>query len=114
MPNFYEQRMLQAEQIGCLPVSDAINHVYGSTATLLEKPTGKHTLVLVADKGGFRLRVGDYVASGMPSTEYPAAGVTNGSGALYLGQGGVLVMPGPSDVTVKGYAADSVLTYYWI
>lgn len=48
------------------------------------------------------------------ATEFPAASVTDGSGSVYIPDKGNLIMYGIQECTVRGYAADSVLTYYWI
>ncbi|WP_421994542.1 hypothetical protein [Roseococcus sp.] len=100
---------------GAMPLAPEINHVVGTAAMLLARPSGERFLVLRADKGGFRVRRGDFAASGMPATELPDAAVTDGSGALYLAEGQTLPIPcnAASVFTVKGYAAASVLTYFW-
>lgn len=111
------QRPLSPEAIGAVPVSDRISHVVGTTATLLTKPAGAQVLYLVAEKGVFRLRVGDQTSS-MPADPYPAATVTNGSGGFLLrsvgDQSQGIPMPAPNRVTVKGYSSDAVLSYYWL
>lgn len=111
------QRPMPPEATGASPVSDKIFHIVGTTATLLTKPLGAQTLYLTADKGIFRLRVGDHVAD-MPADPYPSASVTDGSGAFLLRAVGDypqgMAIPAPNRVTVKGYSADSVLSYYWL
>lgn len=115
MANYHGQRLIPVENIGDIkPISDEINSVVGDTATLIEKPEGNFVaLVLMSDNGSFRVRLGDKTAE-MPATEFPAASVSDGTSGLLLGPGWWTTLPAPSAVTVKGYAADSVLTYYWI
>lgn len=98
-----------------VPLGAAINHVVGTATTKLTNPGGARFLVLMADKGTWRLRKGDRVASGMPATALPVVSVTDGSGATALLEGGRIVMQvDMRDYTVRGYAADSVLTYTWL
>ncbi|CAO3460807.1 hypothetical protein [Azospirillum argentinense] len=101
-------------EVGSLPLSHAINHIVGAVTFLLERPAGAKHLVLAADRGGWRVRVGAFGADAMPATEYPAGVVNNGTGAYYLPAGSAVTIPAPGLVTVRGYAADSVLTYYWL
>jgi hypothetical protein len=93
----------------------ALNVVYGVTAVLLEKPTGKSGLILRATKGSFNVRTGDRVSAGMPAAFAPGAAVTDGSGAWPLAEGDTIeITPAPSAVTVRGYASTDALTYAWI
>lgn len=109
------QRVLPAEALGALPIPDTVDCVVGATATLLTRPTNARTaLVLLCDKGGFRVRLGDYHASGMPGAINPGASVTDGSAGVLVAEGASVVLGAPEKITVKGYAADSVLTYYWL
>lgn len=117
MANYGGQRIISVEDMGALALSDEVNAVVGTSATKITKPTGAlkaKALVLMSDKGGFRVRRGDFVSSGMPTVEYPTVSVTDGTGGLYIPSGGFVILPAPDQVTVKGYAADSVLTYYWL
>lgn len=100
--------------LGVLPLATNINAVVGTTPTVLSPPGGTFPrfLVLVADKGGFRVRRGS-VAGAMPATEFPAASVTNNLAGLYIPVGVSRILPA-AQVTVVGYAADSALTYYWL
>jgi hypothetical protein len=104
----------ESAHLGILPLAGAVNAVVGVTAVALTKPTTARFLVLRADKGGFRLRRGDVVAD-MPAAEFPTTAVTNGSAGWHVAEGQTLTLPDTvSAVTVKGYAATSVLTYYWV
>jgi hypothetical protein len=67
----------------------------------------------MADRGGWRLALGDRTAS-MPGDEFPATSQTDGSGTAYLAGGTSTRLSGPGQVTVRAYAADSVLTYWWL
>ena len=111
------QRPISPEALGAAPVADIINQLVGMTATLLTKPQGAQALYLVAEKGIFRLRVGDHV-SDMPAAAYPATSVTNGSGGFLLRAVGdqqqPIAIPAPNKVTVKGYSDDATLSYYWM
>jgi hypothetical protein len=115
-PVRYGQYKMTPVDLGALPLSDQVNHIVGTAVTLITKPTwtnGRPSgLVLLSENGGFRVAVGDRTAT-MPTLETPAATVADNTGTLYLGHGGKIVLPGPDTVTIKGYAADSVLTYYW-
>lgn len=109
------QRIMALDDIQNLPLAADVNAVYGQTATLLTAPVGARLLVLNADKGTWRYALGDRTSSpAMPSTALPAASITDGTGAMMLGEGDRIVLPGPKFVTVKGYAADSALTWYWV
>jgi hypothetical protein len=94
-------------------IPGSVHSVYGSTATLLTRPTGATTLVLMADKGAWRVRVGDHVVSGMPAAADPTASITDGTGAVKIKEGEYVSIPSPAEVTVKGYAGTDALTYFW-
>ena len=100
-----------------MPLSATINALVGTVSTLLTKPTGATWLVLFADKGGFRVRQGDHSATGdniMPATLVPAASVSDGSVGLACNVGQTLALPAGNKFTIKQYAADSCVTYYWV
>jgi hypothetical protein len=99
--------------VGEVPLDAEVNHVVGTTATTLTRPANAKFLVLAADKNAFRLRKG--AGASMPAQALPAASVTDGTGALYLPEGKTVTLPvfDTTAVTVKGYDAGSVLTYYW-
>ncbi len=110
---------LQGQRLSALHDDDAtvlsseVNHVVGMVPTLLARPVGRRELILTTDRGGWRLALGDRTAS-MPGDELPAASVTDGSGAAYLAAGKSMRLSGPAQVTVRAYASDSVLTYWWL
>ena len=109
------QRIMALDDIQNLPLANDVNAVYGQAATLLTAPAGARLLVLNADKGTWRYALGDRTSSpAMPGTALPGAAITDGSGAMMLKEGDRIVLPGPRYLTVKGYAADSALTYYWV
>lgn len=116
MPADYKgQRVISPEDLGALPIASEINHVVGTNAKKLSRPSpNARVLVLMADKGSWRLRLGDHVASGMPSAVDPTTEVTDGSGAYKVAEGTKHVLAAAGEVTVQGYAATDVLTYYWL
>lgn len=103
-----------------LPLSDEINCVIGTDSASISRLSSTTTIVnynilsLKADKGGFRVRLGNISNAAMPADEVPGAAVTDGTGGWYIKEGTTLNLPNPQIVTVKGYAADSVLSYIWI
>lgn len=110
--NLRGQSVPSPEALGTLPLASEINSHVGTSKLLITRPAGARTgLVLMADKGSFRVRSGDV---DMPSTLQPAASVTDGTGGLLLSEGAALVLAAPSEVSIQGYAADSVVTYYWL
>ena len=107
------QRVPALEECGAMALAGELGHVVGTNPTLLARPADKRMLVLMADRGGWRVALGDRTAT-MPTDEQPAASVTDGSGAAYLAAGAALRLAGPARLTVRAYAADSVLTYWWL
>jgi hypothetical protein len=112
--NWRSQRKAEADEVGAITLAEDVYTVYGSTATKLTRPAGTTMLVLHADKGGWRLRMGDRVSAGMPSAVDPGAAITDGTGAIKLKEGDRLVLTAPAEVTVKAYNATDALTYYWL
>lgn len=110
---------LQGQRLAALPddnamvLSSEINHVVGPVPTLLARPEGRRMLLVTADRGGWRIALANRTVS-MPGAELPAASVTDGSGAAYLVAGESMRLSGPAQVTVRAYASDSVLTYWWL
>lgn len=97
-------------------IGAVINSVYGSAATRLQRPASpapSSGLRIKADKGAWRIRVGN-VTGAMPAAALPTAAVSDGTGGWYLPEGQEMLLDGLDDYTVKGYAVDSVLTYTWI
>jgi hypothetical protein len=91
-----------------------VNVVYGSTALKLTKPAGKSLLVVASRKGDWNVRLGDQTAGGMSAAFLNGAAITNGSGGWPIKDGTEKTFVVPvGDVTVKGYAADSELAYFW-
>lgn len=108
------QDIIDVQASGAVAVANTVDCCYGVEATLLTAPaTAKH-LVLIAQRGGFTLRLGDRVAAGMPAAFLPSADITNGTAGVPIPEGQTLVIPAPTLCTVKGYAADSALIYYFI
>jgi len=114
MSDRYKQKAETHVALAALPVAGEVHHVVGSTATLLTRPAGMTMLVLAADKGNWRFRMGDRTSAGMPAAFQPAATVSDGSGAFGIREGARQVFTAAALSTVKGYNADDVLTYYWL
>lgn len=107
-------RRISPEAAGAVALSDTIKAVYGTTATVLTAPAGDYKmLVMMADVGDWRVRLGS-VAGSMPASADPGAAITDGTGGAKIGEGKSLVIPCNGSVTVKGYTATSVLTYWWL
>lgn len=114
MASLLGQDLIDLESMGAIALPNEINHIYGTTAKKLVSPDGARALVVMADKGGWRIRTGDFESSGMPATELPAAAVTDGSGGWYIPELQAYVLPAAVVFTFKGYAANSVLSYGWL
>lgn len=105
--------------INALALSDRINTVRGVTPTLITNSAQYNSaltsiLVLHAEAGGWRVRLGDHTTSGMPDNEMPLASISDGSGSLYIPAGETKVLSAPRYITVKGFSQDSCLTYYFL
>lgn len=111
--DLHGQRNAGPPDDGTVVLASEINHVVGTAPALLARPPGRRVLHLMADKGGWRLALGDRTAS-MPGDEFPAASLTDGSGLAYLAGGRSMTLTGPSQVTVRAYVNDSVLTFWWL
>jgi hypothetical protein len=111
--DLHGQRNAAPNDDGSMVLGSEINHVVGMAPTLLARPPGRRVLHLTADKGGWRMALGDRTAS-MPGDEFPATSLIDGSGAVYLAAGKSMTLSGPSQVTVRAYANDSVLTFWWL
>lgn len=113
MTDLHGQRVISPEAMQAIALGE-VNVVYGSTATLLTRPAGKTVLVLRADAGSFRLRLGDHVSTGMPTAFAPGAAISDGTGSWALAANAERIMPAPATMTVKGYAGTDALSYYWL
>ena len=111
--DLHGQRTAAPHDVRSTVLASEINHVVGTTPTLLARPPGRRVLHLMADKGGWRLALGDRTAS-MPGDEFPVTSLTDGTGVAYLAAGRTMTLTGPSQVTVRAYASDSVLTFWWL
>lgn len=108
--NYHGQKRSTVEDVGSIALPEEINHVVGTTATVLTKPNFARHLVLHAEAGDWRLKTGSFPSLGSTA---PAASVTDGSGSLLLKEGDQLVIPAPDTFTVKGPSSGSILTYIW-
>lgn len=106
------------DRASAMALSEYIFHHVGIAAKLISIPSeddgGAKLLVLRADKGNWRVRLGDRVATGMPTTENPSVSDVDGTGAWLLKEDETIVIAAPVDITVKGYVGDSVLSYFWL
>lgn len=107
------QKVPSADQIGLLAVSDAVQHLKGTTATVIAKPSNdKSILVLMVEEGNFRYTIGD-TTSTIGNTD-PSASVTNGSGSVKITKGAPVAFAAPTSFTARGYTANDILTYWWL
>lgn len=102
------------DRAGAMALSESMNVLVGSTPLLMERPEGATLLVLYAQKGGFTLRLGDFVSSGMPAALDAAASLADGNAGYPINEKQRLVLSAPLEITAKGYAADSALHWYWL
>lgn len=109
--NYHGQKRATLENSGAVPIPEEIYHVYGSAATVLTRGSPARHLVLVAEVGDWRIKPGTF---GSLSSAAPSASVTDGSGSLLLKEGDQLVIPAPDVISVRGPAAGSILTYFWV
>lgn len=108
-------RRISPEAAGAVALSDTIKAVVGTTAVAITKPVGDFKLLcLQAAKGDWAIRLGDFHTSGMPAAAVPSVAVTDGTGGWRIPEGRELVIPCTGTVTVKGYASDSALSYFWL
>lgn len=107
-----KQFVLNYPDSGVLPLGDEINHLVGTTATLLEAPAGARYFFYKVENKNFRAMLGDQ--TGSISASAPGASVTNGTGSWKLTEGSSGVLPAATELTVKGDDAAAILTYYWV
>lgn len=113
MADHARQRRADVADVGAISLSDAIFHLKGDVATVLVRPANASMLVLIAEVGDWRVKLGDK-DDAMPAAYAVAASVVDGTGAHGLPELESVVITAPHQVTVKGYTANDVLTYYWI
>ena len=107
-------KQLTAEDLGLVLLGD-VNHVYGNTVTLLEKPTGVVGILFLAESGDWRIKKGDFSTGGGALTATPpSADVEDGTGSWKLQETDKQAFQALNAFTVIGSAADSILTYFWI
>ena len=61
--DLHGQRNAAPDDDGSMVLGSEINHVVGTAPTLLARPPGRRVLHLMADKGGWRMALGDRTAS---------------------------------------------------
>jgi hypothetical protein len=106
------QTILTATELGLLPISDEIQHLKGNTATKLTRPTGCTSLVVHAEVGVWRFKLGDHEGSFSYAT--PSATVDDGTGSCKLDEDEKQAFQAPAEITFVGQDASAILTYYWI
>jgi len=95
-------------------ISNKINTIVGTTATLLTRPDGfVSTLVIVSELHNWRYALGDRTDSMSAAVTGPAYTITDDSGDMLL-RAYETARFRVSSVTVKGYQASSKLTYFWV
>lgn len=115
------QRPISPNEVAAIPLSNLVFHVFGNTPTLLIKPDGLYSvLVIKSVVGGFNVSMGNRTGAGTGFTGdmpvgLPVAANANGTGAVHFSVGESLVLPGEklAVVTVAGDDAASVITYWW-
>lgn len=106
---------MRSEQIGAIPLTEAVNANYGTNAVYIQPPdSDRKNLVLYAQVGSVAIRAGDKTTAMAAITEQPGADITDGSAHVSIKEGAVMVLLAPQGVTLKGFAANSVATYWWV
>lgn len=110
-PDWQSQPALNSTQVGAVPLSPNVNTLVGAGPNLISG--GGRLLTLVADRGSFRVRLGDVVAGMAATTEYPATSIVDGSSGLFLPEGASIVLPAVT-ITVKGFhATENPVLSFW-
>jgi hypothetical protein len=109
------QSIVDVASLGAVAIPDDIYTHVGTAAKYLDDhlPTTGVITTLVARKGDWVFRIGDFESSGMPSVVDPAASVTDGSGTIKLTEGSSIILPGIVGVTVKGFNSTDALDYFY-
>lgn len=104
------------------PLNQVVDHVVGSTRTLITRPPsnlGLKRVALQVEAGAFRVAAGDrssdtgFTAAAPSATTYEDT-LEEGGGGLLLQGADVRVMPMPSQLTVVGNGAGAVLTFWFL
>lgn len=103
--------MYNNESIETLPLPKQVYSIVGTGANTIKRPSFSGTIFLYPQKGNWNVRVGNALSQ---ATEQPLASVNDGSGAVLLYEKSGIPFQVADEVTVRGYGADSVLTYWWI
>lgn len=105
-----------AQDLGLLPMNEAIDKVVANTATVLTRPNGYSILVMQAEAGDWQLKPGDYEGA-FPddaSLTETTADTTAGNAVWVLAEGKEMAIAAPDEITVQGADSNSVLRYYWV
>ena len=99
--------------VGAVPLATEINAVVGTSSTTLTRPANAKFLHIRVDVGAFLIRNGSGAI--MPSVEFPASTVADGTAALRLPAGASQTFPVADTpaITVKGFGATPSMTYFW-
>jgi hypothetical protein len=104
-------------------INEKIDHVVGSTPTLILRPPRMSRIVISIEVGSFAFKPGDHVALPLATT---APGATTFADTLEEGTGRLLlskvandshevfVLPMPDQLTVVGSAGGDILTFWFI
>lgn len=66
--NLLGQQVLSAREMGLVPLGN-VKHLYGNTATVLERPDNATAIVLDVESGSFRAQVGDTATATASATD---------------------------------------------
>lgn len=75
---------------------------------------GRGVYVDITSAGSGTITIEDDPATALPGTALNSSSVTNGSAPFYLAEGQEHVFPAPKEFSMRGYASDSVLLYFWL
>lgn len=107
------QRVLSREDLAALPIARDVEHLVGANSVVITRPSNKTLLVLVAESGTIRLRVGDNATRTFADTDITVGtdeititghGLNTGDGPFLFNDGGGTTPTGLTEDTVK----------YWI
>lgn len=112
------QYILHPDAIGAVPLSDKIFCIMGAdTPGTLTRPDDRDNyqyLVLMADVGDWRIRLGASTLAFPTQLDPDVTDDADGTGGVKLTAGNSLVLPAGSAFNVGAYNPTDVLSYYWV